>query len=216
MEETKQNQQKTEIPMGEDVVFNVYEPKSNLEWKDVKIPANKYAGTKTEQVLLSAFAAESQARNKYTFYSYQAKTEGYEQIADIFLMTADNEREHAEMWFKELGGNTTTEKNLKDAADGEDYEWKEMYENFAKIAEEEGFTDLAEKFRNVGEIEKTHKERYQSFLNDLESGNVFQKDGETLWQCRSCGYLSKGTSAPQTCPVCGYEQAYFQVAPKSN
>lgn len=208
MDETKQNQAKTEIPMGEDVVFNVYSPK---ETGRVSVPANPYAGTETEQVLLAAFAAESQARNKYTFYSYTAKTEGYEQIADIFLKIADNEREHAEMWFKELGGNPTTEKNLSAAADGEGYEWKEMYQNFAEVAKKDGFTDLAEKFRLVGEIEKQHEECYRTLLETLEKGEVFQKKSETIWQCRSCGHLHKGESAPETCPVCGYKQAYFQV-----
>ena len=200
---------KTKVPMGEDVVFNVYQPKEN--GKSVAVPANTYAGTETEQVLLAAFAAESQARNKYTFYSYTAKTEGYEQIADIFLKIADNEREHAEMWFKELGGNPTTEKNLSSAAQGEKYEWEEMYENFAKIAERDGFSDLAEKFRLVAEIEKQHEECYRTLLATLENGEVFQKKSETVWQCRSCGHLAKGESAPETCPICGYKQAYFQV-----
>ncbi len=207
MEETKQQQSKTEIPMGEDVVFNVYRQSG----KSVSVPANTYAGTETEQVLLAAFAAESQARNKYTFYSYTAKTEGYEQIADIFLKIADNEREHAEMWFKELGANPTTEKNLSAAAKGEAYEWETMYENFAAVAEREGFTDLAEKFRLVGEIEKQHEECYRALLETMQNGKVFQKEGETVWQCRSCGHLHKGERAPETCPVCGYKQAYFQV-----
>ena len=211
MEELKQKRKetKTEVPMGEDVVFNVYRPEEG--GKTVSIPANTYAGTETEQVLLAAFAAESQARNKYTFYSYKAKTEGYEQIADVFLKIADNEREHAEMWFKELGGNPTTEKNLAAAATGEGYEWKEMYRNFAEIAEKDGFTDLAEKFRLVGEIEKQHEECYRALLETLQKGEVFRKSGETVWQCRSCGHLETGTSAPETCPVCGYKQAYFQV-----
>ena len=160
---------------------------------------------------MAAFAAESQARNKYTFYSYKAKTEGYEQIADIFLKIADNEREHAEMWFKELGGNPTTEKNLSSAAQGEKYEWEEMYDNFARIAERDGFSDLAEKFRLVGEIEKQHETCYRTLLTTLENGEVFQKKSETVWQCRSCGHLATGESAPETCPVCGYKQAYFQV-----
>ncbi len=209
MDKTRQHKTKTEVPMGEDVVFNVYSPKE--DGKTVEIPANSYAGTETEQVLLAAFAAESQARNKYTFYSYKAKTEGYEQIADLFLKIADNEREHAEMWFKELGGNPTTEKNLTAAAKGEEYEWKEMYANFAEIAERDGFSELATKFRLVGEIEKHHEECYRTLLEDLENGEVFQKEGETVWQCRSCGHLATGKSAPETCPVCGYKQAYFQV-----
>lgn len=211
MKETEQSKRRTEIPMGEDVVFNVYQPRESASEQNVQIPANPYAGTKTEQVLLAAFAAESQARNKYTFYSYTAKTEGYEQIADVFLTIADNEREHAEMWFKELGGNPTTEKNLRAAAEGEAYEWKQMYAGFAEIAEQEGFSELAEKFRKVGEIEQTHEECYRAFLNTLENGEVFQKKSETVWQCRSCGHLAKGESAPETCPVCGYKQAYFQV-----
>lgn len=205
----QQNQNKeNEIPMGEDVVFSVYSPNG----KQLNIPANRYAGTETEKALLAAFAAESQARNKYTFYSYKAKEEGYEQIEDLFLMTADNEREHAEMWFKELGANTTTAQNLAAAADGENYEWTDMYESFAKIAEKDGFTDLAKKFRDVGAIEKRHEERYRALLNNVKTAKVFQKDEEQVWECRSCGHIEKGKQAPKTCPVCGYQQAYFQIS----
>ncbi|MBQ3639967.1 MAG: rubrerythrin family protein [Clostridia bacterium] len=193
--------------MGEDVVFSVCSP----DGKQLNIPANRYAGTETEKALLAAFAAESQARNKYTFYSYKAKEEGFEQIADLFLVTADNEREHAEMWFKELGANETTAQNLKTAAGGENYEWANMYAEFAEIAERDGFPELARKFRNVGEIEKRHEERYRTLLRNVENGQVFERSEGETWECRSCGHVVKGTKAPETCPVCGYKQAYFQL-----
>ncbi|MBO4309195.1 MAG: rubrerythrin family protein [Clostridia bacterium] len=193
--------------MGEDVVFSVCSP----DGKQLNIPANRYAGTETEKALLAAFAAESQARNKYTFYSYKAKEEGFEQIADLFLVTADNEREHAEMWFKELGANETTAQNLKTAAGGENYEWANMYAEFAEIAERDGFPELARKFRNVGEIEKRHEERYRTLLRNVENGQVFERSEGETWECRSCGHIVKGTKAPETCPVCGYKQAYFQL-----
>lgn len=199
--------QDCEIPMGEDVVFSVCSP----DGKQLNIPANRYAGTETEKALLAAFAAESQARNKYTFYSYKAKEEGFEQIADLFLVTADNEREHAEMWFKELGANETTAQNLKTAAGGENYEWANMYAEFAEIAERDGFPELARKFRNVGEIEKRHEERYRTLLRNVENGQVFERSEGETWECRSCGHIVKGTKAPETCPVCGYKQAYFQL-----
>lgn len=197
----------SEIPMGEDIVFSVCSP----DGKQLNVPANRYAGTETEKALLAAFAAESQARNKYTFYSYKAKEEGFEQIADLFLVTADNEREHAEMWFKELGANGTTAKNLSTAADGENYEWADMYAEFAEIAERDGFPELAQKFRDVGEIEKRHEERYRSLLRNVENGEVFERSESKTWECRSCGHIVKGTKAPETCPVCGYKQAYFQL-----
>ena len=202
----KQTRRADEIPMGEDLVFSVCRPE-----KEVAVPANRYAGTETEKVLLAAFAAESQARNKYTFFSYKAKEEGYEQIEDLFLMTADNEREHAEMWFKELNANATTEKNLAAAAGSENYEWSEMYEGFAAIAEKDGFTDLAEKFRMIGEVEKRHEERFRALLSNVKKNEVFSRGEETVWECRSCGYTVTGTEAPDTCPACGYEQAYFQL-----
>lgn len=205
--EKNDRRQDSEIPMGEDVVFSVCSP----DGKQLNIPANRYAGTETEKALLAAFAAESQARNKYTFYSYKAKEEGFEQIADLFLMTADNEREHAEMWFKELGANTTTAQNLTTAADGENYEWTDMYEGFAEIAERDGFSELAKKFRDVGEIEKRHEERYRALLHNVETSQVFQRSEVKVWECRSCGHVVTGTKAPETCPVCGYKQAYFQL-----
>lgn len=205
--EKNDRRQDCEIPMGEDVVFSVCSP----DGKQLNIPANRYAGTETEKALLAAFAAESQARNKYTFYSYKAKEEGFEQIADLFLVTADNEREHAEMWFKELGANETTAQNLKTAAGGENYEWANMYAEFAEIAERDGFPELARKFRNVGEIEKRHEERYRTLLRNVENGQVFERSEGETWECRSCGHIVKGTKAPETCPVCGYKQAYFQL-----
>lgn len=168
-------------------------------------------GTKTEQNLLSAFAGESQARNKYTYFASVAKKEGFEQIASIFLQTADNEKEHAKMWFKALGELGDTEKNLASAADGENYEWTDMYERFAKDAEEEGFSELAEKFRAVGKIEKAHEERYRALLNNVEMQKVFEKSEETIWECRNCGHLVIGKKAPDVCPVCNHPQSFFEV-----
>lgn len=173
--------------------------------------ANKYAGTQTEKNLLEAFAGESQARNKYTYFASVAKKEGYEQIASIFLTTAENEKEHAKMWFKALQGIGTTPENLKAAAEGENYEWTDMYASFAKDAEEEGFTELAEKFRAVGEIEKAHEKRYLALLKNLELQQVFEKADETMWECRNCGHLVVGKKAPQVCPVCAHPQSYFEV-----
>lgn len=172
---------------------------------------NKYAGTKTEENLKKAFSSESSARDKYTFYSYAAKKEGYEQIADLFLMTADNEREHAEMWFKELGENGTTPQNLTAAADLENHEWTDLYSEYAKTAEEEGFSELAQKFRLVGQIEKSHEERYRALLRNVETAKVFEKSEVKVWECRSCGHIVVGKQAPETCPVCGYKQSYFQL-----
>ena len=199
------------IPMGEDLVFSICKPDSDRPGDSVQLPANQYAGTETEKALLAAFAAESQARNKYTFYSYQAKTEGFEQIADLFLMTADQEREHAEMWFKELNANPATAENLATAADSENYEWTDMYDQFAQVAEKDGFSELAAKFRAVGEIEKWHEERYRALLRNVENAQVFAKSTVKVWECRSCGHLAVGTKAPETCPVCGYKQSYFQL-----
>ena len=173
--------------------------------------ANKYAGTKTEKNLEAAFAGESQARNKYTYFASVAKKAGFEQIAALFLKTADNEKEHAKMWFKELKGIGDTEENLKAAAEGENYEWTDMYEGFAKTAEEEGFTTLAAKFRMVAAIEKHHEERYKALLKNLESDEVFEKKDEQVWECRNCGHIMTGTSAPKVCPVCNHPQSYFEV-----
>ena len=174
--------------------------------------ANKYAGTQTEKNLLEAFAGESQARNKYTYFASKAKKEGYEQIAEIFLKTADNEKEHAKIWFKELEGIGTTADNLKAAADGENFEWTDMYEGFAKTAEKEGFADLAKKFRMVGEIEKRHEERYRALLRNVEAQEVFKKSSVKVWECRNCGHIVVGEKAPDVCPVCAHPQSYFEIS----
>lgn len=168
-------------------------------------------GSRTEQNLLTAFAGESQARNKYTYFASAAKKEGFEQIAAIFENTANNEKEHAKMWFKELKGIGTTAENLKAAAEGENYEWTDMYAGFADVAEEEGFTELAAKFRAVAAIEKTHEERYLKLLNNVEMKAVFEKTEETMWECRNCGHLVIGKKAPEVCPVCAHPQSYFEV-----
>ena len=168
-------------------------------------------GSRTEQNLMTAFAGESQARNKYTYFASVAKKEGYEQIAAIFLQTAENEKEHAKMWFKELGELGTTAENLKAAAEGENFEWTDMYDGFAKTALEEGFPQLAAKFRAVAKIEKAHEERYLALLNNVEMQKVFEKSEETMWECRNCGHLVIGKKAPQVCPVCNHPQSYFEV-----
>ena len=168
-------------------------------------------GSKTEKNLATAFAGESQARNKYTYFASVAKKEGFEQIAAIFEETANNEKEHAKLWFKELGGLGTTAENLKAAAAGENYEWTDMYAQFAREAEEEGFTALAARFRAVAAIEKTHEERYLKLLDNVEMQKVFEKAGETMWECRNCGHLVMGKKAPMACPVCAHPQAYFEV-----
>ncbi len=168
-------------------------------------------GTKTEANLRAAFAGESQARNKYTYFASVAKKEGYEQIAEIFLKTADNEKEHAKMWFKALGELGKTTDNLAAAAAGENFEWTDMYERFAKEAKEEGFDDLADKFLAVGKIEKAHEERYRALLNNIEMQAVFAKSEEKMWECRNCGHLVIGKAAPEVCPVCNHPQAYFEV-----
>ena len=168
-------------------------------------------GTKTEKNLMEAFAGESQARNKYTYFASVAKKEGYEQIAEIFLKTADNEKEHAKLWFKALGELGDTAANLAAAAAGENYEWTDMYDRFAKEAEEEGFTELACQFRMVAAIEKTHEERYRALLNNVEMQAVFAKSEETMWECRNCGHLVIGKKAPQLCPVCKHPQSFFEV-----
>ena len=168
-------------------------------------------GSKTEKNLMTAFAGESEARNKYTYFASVAKKEGYEQISAIFLKTAENEKEHAKMWFKALGGLNDTAKNLLAAAEGENYEWTDMYATFAKEAEEEGFTALAEKFRRVGEIEKSHEERYRALLSNVEMQKVFEKSEQTMWECRNCGHLVMGKKAPEVCPVCAHPKSYFEV-----
>ena len=173
--------------------------------------ANKYEGTKTEKNLWEAFAGESQARNKYTYFASKAKKEGYEQIAAIFEETANNEKEHAKMWFKELGELGTTEENLLHAAEGESFEWTDMYDRMAKEAEEEGFVELAAKFRGVAAIEKSHEERYRALLNNVETKAVFEKSGVVMWECRNCGHLVVSVKAPELCPVCAHPQAYFEV-----
>ena len=168
-------------------------------------------GSKTEANLWKAFAGESQARNKYTYFASVAKKEGYEQISAIFLKTADNEKEHAKLWFKELGGIGTTAGNLAAAADGENYEWTDMYEGFAKTAEAEGFPELAAKFRMVGAIEKQHEERYRALLKNVEAQEVFQKSEVKVWECRNCGHIVVGTAAPAICPTCNHPQSYFEI-----
>ena len=168
-------------------------------------------GSKTEQNLMTAFAGESQARNKYTYFASVAKKEGYEQIAAIFQATADNEKEHAKMWFKALNGIGNTAENLKEAADGENYEWTDMYAEFARVAEEEGFKELAYKFRAVAAIEKTHEERYRALLNNVEMNAVFEKAGEAMWECRNCGHIVVGKRAPEMCPVCAHPKSYFEI-----
>ncbi len=168
-------------------------------------------GSRTEQNLWTAFAGESQARNKYSYFASKAKKEGYEQIAALFETTANNEKEHAKMWFKELNGIGSTAENLKAAAEGENYEWTDMYDGFAKVAEEEGFTELAAKFHAVAAIEKAHEERYLKLLNNVEMQAVFAKSEETMWECRNCGHLVIGKKAPEVCPVCAHPQSYFEV-----
>lgn len=173
--------------------------------------ANKYAGTQTEKNLREAFSGESEARNKYTYFASKAKKEGFEQISALFLKTADNEKEHAKMWFKELDGLGNTAENLASAADGENYEWTDMYDQFAKEAREEGFDDIATLFEGVAAIEKEHEERYRKLLANIEGDLVFSKDGDVIWQCSNCGHICVGKKAPEVCPVCNHPQAYFQV-----
>ena len=174
-------------------------------------PANPYAGTQTEKNLHAAFAGESEARNKYTYFASKAKKEGFEQIAALFLQTAENEKEHAKLWFKELNGIGTTAENLAAAAAGENYEWTDMYEGFARTAEAEGFPELAAKFRGVAAIEKHHEERYRALLHNVEAKEVFAKSEVKVWECRNCGHIVVGTQAPEVCPVCNHPQAYFEI-----
>ncbi|MBR2926325.1 MAG: rubrerythrin family protein [Clostridia bacterium] len=173
--------------------------------------ANKYAGTQTEKNLEAAFAGESQARNKYTYFASVAKKEGYEQIAALFLKTAENEKEHAKLWFKELEGIGDTAHNLVEAANGENYEWTDMYAGFAKTAKEEGFHELAAKFLLVAAIEKQHEERYRALLKNVETAQVFEKSEVKVWECRNCGHIIVGTKAPQVCPTCAHPQSYFEL-----
>jgi rubrerythrin len=186
---------------------NENEIKEKKEMKE-----NKYAGTKTEQNLRAAFSGESEARNKYTYFASVAKKEGYEQISALFLKTAENEKEHAKMWFKELNGLGNTAENLESAADGENYEWTDMYENFAKDAEAEGFTELARKFRLVAAIEKHHEERYRALLKNVETAQVFEKSEVKVWECRNCGHIIVGTKAPEICPTCAHPKSYFELS----
>ncbi len=173
---------------------------------------NKYAGTKTEKNLETAFSGESQARNKYTYFASVAKKEGYEQIASLFLKTADNEKEHAKLWFKELNGIGNTTENLVAAAAGENYEWTDMYAGFAKTAEEEGFPELAAKFRLVAAIEKHHEERYRALLKNIETAEVFKKSTVKVWESRNCGHIVVGECAPEVCPTCNHPQSYFEIS----
>ena len=173
--------------------------------------SSKYAGTKTEKNLLEAFAGESEARNKYTYFASAAKKAGYEQIAALFLKTAENEKEHAKLWFKALGGIGDTKENLLSAAAGENAEWTDMYARMAKEADEEGFHDLAEQFRGVAAIEKEHEERYRKLLANIDAAEVFRKSGVTIWECRNCGHIAVGPEAPKLCPVCKHPQAFFEV-----
>ena len=172
---------------------------------------NPYAGTQTEKNLHAAFAGESEARNKYTYFASKAKKEGFEQIAALFLQTAENEKEHAKLWFKELNGIGTTAENLAAAAAGENYEWTDMYEGFARTAEAEGFPELAAKFRGVAAIEKHHEERYRALLHNVEAKEVFAKSEVKVWECRNCGHIVVGIQAPDVCPVCNHPQAYFEI-----
>ncbi|MBQ2285426.1 MAG: rubrerythrin family protein [Clostridia bacterium] len=172
---------------------------------------SKYSGTQTEKNLQEAFAGESQARNKYTYFASVAKKEGYEQMSEIFMKTAENEKEHAKMWFKELGGIGNTAENLKEAADGENYEWTDMYAGFADTADAEGFHELAAKFRLVAAIEKTHEERYRALLKNIELAEVFAKSEVQIWECRNCGHIVVGTNAPEICPTCAHPQSFFEI-----
>lgn len=176
---------------------------------------NKYAGTQTEKNLKAAFAGESEARNKYTYFASKAKKDGYEQIAALFLKTAENEKEHAKLWFKELNGIGDTAQNLEAAADGENYEWTDMYDGFAKTAEEEGFPELAAKFRGVAAIEKSHEERYRALLKNVETRQVFEKSEIKVWECRNCGHIVTGNKSPEICPVCAHPQSFFEINEKN-
>ncbi|MDD7282136.1 rubrerythrin [Floccifex sp.] len=197
--------------LPEDYVCPLCKKPASVFEKVEEAKSNPYAGTQTEKNLETAFAGESQARNKYTFFASVAKKEGFEQISALFQKTADNEKEHAKMWFKELNGIGSTADNLLSAAEGENYEWTDMYDGFAKTAEEEGFPELAKKFRMVAAIEKHHEERYRALLKNVEMAEVFAKSEVKVWECRNCGHIVVGTQAPEVCPVCDHPQAYFEI-----
>ncbi len=203
-----------EVADGEEPVCPLCKAKGD-KLEEITVKKNKYSGTQTEKNLETAFAGESQARNKYTYFASVAKKEGYEQIAALFQHTADNEKEHAKMWFKELAGIGNTAENLAAAADGENYEWTDMYDGFAKTAEAEGFPELAEKFRGVAAIEKTHEERYRALLKNVETKAVFEKSEVKVWECRNCGHIVVGTKAPDVCPVCSHPLSYFEIQAKN-
>ena len=187
-------------------------PKCQKEGVMEALPKNKYAGTKTEKNLQEAFAGESMARNKYTYFASVAKKSGYEQIAALFLKTAENEKEHAKLWFKALGGIGSVEENLLEAAEGENHEWTDMYERMAREAEEEGFAELAEQFRGVAAIEKHHEERYRKLLQNIKNKEVFDRAGVHIWECPNCGHIVVGTSAPEVCPVCNHPRSFFEIS----
>ena len=176
------------------------------------VKQNKYSGTQTEKNLMAAFSGESEARNKYTYFASVAKKQGFEQIADLFMKTADNEKEHAKLWFKELNGLGDTAENLVSAAEGENYEWTDMYAGFAETAEKEGFPELAHRFRLIAAVEKHHEERYRALLHNIETAEVFAKSEVKVWECRNCGHIVVGTSAPEVCPACNHPQAYFEIS----
>ena len=201
-----------EGPLPEDFKCPVCKQPASVFVKIEEAPAkNPYAGTKTEKNLWEAFAGESQARNKYTYFVSVAKKQGFEQISALFLQTAENEKEHAKLWFKALGELGDTAENLLHAAEGENFEWTDMYDRMAKEADEEGFHELAEQFRGVAAIEKSHEERYRALLNNVETKQVFEKSDVQIWECRNCGHLVVGTKAPEVCPVCNHPQSFFEV-----
>ena len=204
-----------EVPEGVEPVCPKCGMKGSFLEKLETTQVSKYQGTQTEKNLQAAFAGESQARNKYTYFASVAKKEGYEQISALFEKTANNEKEHAKMWFKELNGIGNTAENLNAAADGENYEWTDMYVDFANTAENEGFHELAKKFRMVAEIEKHHEERYRALLNNVKTKKVFEKSEVKVWECRNCGHIIVGTKAPEICPVCNHPQSYFEVNVKN-
>ena len=224
MEETNMEKWKCTIcgyvhegPMTEDFVCPLCKQGADkfVKIEEAAPAANPYAGTQTEKNLHTAFSGESEARNKYTFFASVAQAEGYEQIAALFLKTAENERSHAQMWFKELGGIGDTAANLLAAAEGENYEWTDMYDGFAKTADEEGFHELAEKFRLVAAVEKHHEDRYRALLHNVETAQVFAKSEVKLWECRNCGHIVVGTKAPNFCETCGYAQSFFEINEKN-
>ena len=188
-------------------------PYNRILESGLQINKNKYSGTKTEQNLIKAFEGEAAARTKYTYFASVAKKEGYEQISDIFLKTAENETEHGKIWFKELNGiSDSTAENLSMAADGENYEWNDMYQGFAQTAEEEGFSELAKKFRLIAAVEKHHEQRYRALLHNIETAEVFEKSEVKIWECRNCGNIIIGTKAPEKCPACDHPQSFFEVS----